>query len=48
MCVIPRIYVAAIYGEPQQQDTPALPEDTDLGPADDQTTEPILVGAGCL
>jgi hypothetical protein len=42
MCLIPKLYVAAIYGDVQQQDpaeSEALPEET---PAD-EADEPVLV-----
>ncbi|TDW76798.1 hypothetical protein [Kribbella pratensis] len=42
MCLIPKLYVAAIYGDVQQQDPPeseTLPEET---PAD-EAVEPVLV-----
>jgi hypothetical protein len=45
MCLIPKLYVAAIYGDVQQQDptdSEPLPEDT---PAD-EPLEPILVRIG--
>lgn len=43
MCLMPRIYVTAIYGEPQQQDAPepdVLPEE-----APEATAEHELVSA---
>jgi hypothetical protein len=47
MCLIPKLYVAAIYGDVQQQDPPeseALPEETlpEETPAD-EALEPVLV-----
>ncbi|MER7247266.1 hypothetical protein [Kribbella sp. NPDC000426] len=42
MCLIPKLYVAAIYGDVQQQDpadSEALPEET----PSDEALEPVLV-----